>query len=370
MPEPHATPRVSGDGRTTVRRGRPTILTGAAVLFVGAVAGWGGTLFPEGSPPGWICDLTTHFRVYGLAAAVLWLPLTLRIRGAAASALCGAAICVNAAILLPAWLPGWISGPAGEDAWPADGADEAQIGVIGLNVQYTNGDTRRVIDYLRTARADIVVLVEVNAAWAAAVAELAAEYPASRLEPRATFEGLAVLSRWPIRTSEVIDFGTLGIPSIVATVATPGGDLEVIATHPRPQLTPALDRELRGHLRRVGERAAASRLPCLVVGDLNATPWSAPFRGLLAAGGLENTSRGRGVQPTWNARFIAPRIPIDHILASPGMRVVERRVGPDVGSDHFPVEIRLRLPNRVNAAGGQRDGARAARSMPSRLIFL
>jgi endonuclease/exonuclease/phosphatase family metal-dependent hydrolase len=39
-----------------------------------------------------------------------------------------------------------------------------------------------------------------------------------------------------------------------------------------------------------------------------------------------------------------PRIPIDHVVVSPEVRVTDRRVGPDVGSDHLPVEATLAIP--------------------------
>ena len=103
---------------------------------------------------------------------------------------------------------------------------------------------------------------------------------------------------------------------------------------------------LVAHLAGVGDVAAASPTPCIVAGDFNATPWSLPFRTLVARSGLVDTALGRGVQATWNARYPAPRIPIDHILAPSGTRVVRRVVGPDIGSDHFPVEAELILPAR------------------------
>jgi endonuclease/exonuclease/phosphatase (EEP) superfamily protein YafD len=33
------------------------------------------------------------------------------------------------------------------------------------------------------------------------------------------------------------------------------------------------------------------------------------------------------------------RIPIDHCLVSPSVAIVDRRVGPPVGSDHLPVFV-------------------------------
>ena len=41
---------------------------------------------------------------------------------------------------------------------------------------------------------------------------------------------------------------------------------------------------------------------------------------------------------TWPAFLPMPaRIPIDHVMTGSGLRVVERTVGPDLGSDHRPV---------------------------------
>ena len=50
------------------------------------------------------------------------------------------------------------------------------------------------------------------------------------------------------------------------------------------------------------------------------------------------------MQPSWNARSLFLRIPIDHIFAPPTATVVRRTIGPNVGSDHFPVEAELILP--------------------------
>jgi endonuclease/exonuclease/phosphatase (EEP) superfamily protein YafD len=40
------------------------------------------------------------------------------------------------------------------------------------------------------------------------------------------------------------------------------------------------------------------------------------------------------------------RIPIDHVLHTPDIRVYERKNGPRVGSDHLPVMVEFYLPSR------------------------
>ena len=55
---------------------------------------------------------------------------------------------------------------------------------------------------------------------------------------------------------------------------------------------------------------------------------------------------GFGVQATWPSVYRIPpmMIPIDHCLVSPDVRVVGRRVGPHIGSDHLPVIVELQFP--------------------------
>jgi hypothetical protein len=43
--------------------------------------------------------------------------------------------------------------------------------------------------------------------------------------------------------------------------------------------------------------------------------------------------------PTWAPSFL--RVPIDHIFVSSSWRVIDRRLGPMVGSDHLPVLVDL-----------------------------
>ena len=84
----------------------------------------------------------------------------------------------------------------------------------------------------------------------------------------------------------------------------------------------------------------------LVVGDLNTTPWSPYFKDLLKLGALRNSMKGWGVQTTWPATSYPLRIPIDHALHSPGLVILNREIGPDVGSDHLPVILDVHVSDR------------------------
>lgn len=289
----------------------------------------------------WLLDLMSHFRWYYLLAAAGGLVVAfLRRAGIATRTVLAAALVLNSVTMLPYWLP--VTQPAIRSA----GAASERVSVISLNVLRFNTDTAPAIDYLRRRSADVVTVLEVSPEWGRALESLADVYPHRLITARPDSFGLAVLSRWPLGKPVVADFGGTGYPGIVSDVERPAGGFRVIAIHPYPPAGRARGERLVRYLHATAAAAASSPLPCIVAGDFNATPWSAGFRAFATGSGLRDTALGRGVQPTWNARNIFMRIPIDHIFAPPTATVVRRTIGPDVGSDHFPVEAELLLPAR------------------------
>jgi endonuclease/exonuclease/phosphatase (EEP) superfamily protein YafD len=291
----------------------------------------------------WLIDVASHFRWYYLLLAAGCLVAAARRAGPIAKACLGVAIIGNVWAMLPYWMPGDWNSAAAAAAAAAPGVSEP-LSIVSVNVLTSNRDKPAVVAYLRDRSADVVAVLEVNEAWAAALEELADLHPHRVVLPRADHFGIAVLSKQPIQESRIVDFGDTGAASIVATIAAAGGEFTFIATHPVPPKGPGHARDRDAQLRAIANFVAASPRPCIVAGDFNATPWSVAFRDFTARSGLRDTALGLGVQATWNARLWAPRIPIDHILVPPGTRILHRGVGPDVGSDHFPVEAQLRLP--------------------------
>lgn len=310
----------------------------AGGLFAATVAGWCGRWH-------WIAELSGHFSWYWLALATSGLLLAVpfgRWRTRVGFALL---MVVHAWPLLPYWLPaeGAADGGAARAA-PPDAMARPAVSIVSLNLLASNRDAGRVIPYLRDRRADVVGLLEVDAFWADEIAGLADLYPHRLVVARDDNFGLALLSRHPLAEERAIPFGGAPVPTIVADVRHPGGRFTFIATHPLSPLTGERSRRRDDQLRAIADFVGTATGPCIVAGDFNATPWSPVGRDFTARSGLRDSALGRGLQATWNARVWLPRIPIDHVFVPPHTVVVRRAVGPDVGSDHLPVEAEVILP--------------------------
>jgi len=163
---------------------------------------------------------------------------------------------------------------------------------------------------------------------------------------------------------EPLDFGTLALvpegaefrtfgfattaPRAVEVVLELGeSTVRLLGTHP---LSPSTEERAGLRDAQLGfarDWSAESGGRRVVAGDLNATPWSSPFRRLLSGGSLINSQLGYGLEltfPTGSSPLV--RVPIDHVLHSDGFAVIDRRLGPSLGSDHFPVVVELALVDR------------------------
>jgi len=307
-----------------------------ALLLALTVAGWCGGWH-------WLLDLTSHFRGSWLVASAVGVAVALPRPRSAAFVCAGLALLGNAWAMLPFWMPAGPALPAAVAAAP-DREPVPPLSLVSVNVHRSNPDRSRAVAYLRDRRPDVAVLLEVSAAWMADLSSLDAIYPHRIVEPRDDNFGIAVLSRWPLADGRVVRLGGTTFPNIVTTVRFHGRDLHLVATHPHPPFDGTRTAALVSQLAAVADTSAAATGPRVVAGDFNATPWSVAYRTFAARSGLRDTALGRGVQPTWNARRVAPRIPIDHVFTSPDLAVLRRAVGPDIGSDHFPVEVTLVLP--------------------------
>jgi endonuclease/exonuclease/phosphatase (EEP) superfamily protein YafD len=290
---------------------------------------------------GWPFELFSHFRLQYLTAGTLLAAAALvsRRRGYAFVALI--ATTMNAINL---------DGPATVNAAPVDtGCNGGDLTVVTANVEFTNRDHERLLRWLEGQSADVILLEEVTDAWRRSLDKFPG-YPFRAVRPREDPYGLALLSRRPLHSIEWLDFAGDGVPTVSALLEVDGQSLQIMGMHTDSPLAPvrlhARDRELE----RAAERATYGGQATIVLGDLNVSPDAPAFARLLDDGHLRDALASGGWRPTWRADFWPLALRIDHVLTSPSLCVVSTAVGPDVGSDHRPVRVSLRLP-RAPAGG-------------------
>lgn len=276
-------------------------------------------------------QLFTHFRVQYLAVAVLLAAALAVLRSPGYSALMVATALLNAAFVLP---------------WYAGGTtvtDESSLKVLHANILSGNREHARFLELVSEESPDLVVVQEVSAEWASALEALQSDYPYRIVEPRAGNFGIALLSRIPLVSSSVIESPPLSHPTVVARLSVADQLMTVVTTHPTIPVSRTLFDSRNAQLASVAELIRRTTGPVMLVGDLNASQWDLYYRKLESDTGLVNARRGFGIRPTWPTYLPFAMIPIDHVLVSDEIRVVDIRTGPRVGSDHLPLIVTIAL---------------------------
>jgi endonuclease/exonuclease/phosphatase (EEP) superfamily protein YafD len=281
---------------------------------------------------GWPFELFVHFTVQ-YAAAGFALAVVLFATGRPRASLL--AILIGTFNALPVLQRAQAGPSPGACAGP-------RFTIVTANVEYSNADRRRFLDWLGSHPADLVVVQEVTEAWARDLDRLPA-YPYRLLLAREDPYGMGVLSRWPLGSVEPEDFAGDGLPSIAGHLQLSGRPLRFVALHTHWPLTPGLARMRDHSLTAAARFLAPGEGPAVVLGDLNATPFSPAYADFLQGSGMRDAVNGSAWQPTWMAGFWPLALRIDHVFVSPGLCVDNTAVGPGIGSDHRPLVARLRF---------------------------
>jgi endonuclease/exonuclease/phosphatase (EEP) superfamily protein YafD len=215
---------------------------------------------------------------------------------------------------------------------------------VTVNAWFASTAHAALIDWLTRSDADIIALQEVTPQWAQALEPLGRTYPYRKLLTRDDPYGIALLSRWPLDDVQSVDFADDGKPSLVANVDVHGRKLRVIALHTRWPVMPELQVARDQALQQAAALALTQPESTILLGDLNLTPYAPAFARLVAESGLRDALEGEAWRPTWQAGFWPLALPIDHVLVPPGSCVIAHDIGPDLGSDHRPLQVTLRLP--------------------------
>jgi endonuclease/exonuclease/phosphatase (EEP) superfamily protein YafD len=242
------------------------------------------------------------------------------------------------------WMPFWPS----QHRFQANSvpAGSQPIRMLQHNVFRFRQDISGLHDLLHREKADIVALEEVD--WRIKQSldsdpEIQRRYPYRA----GTFQlGELLYSRWPIESSTVtpVDPVIKDFSILSGRIQTPAGSLTVVVVHP-PHPTEThhyyYQQDVFNTIKGMNQHL---QRPLVVAGDLNATPFSPALIDFKRSMNLRDPREGHSLQPSWPSRLPwLLRLPIDHLLVSPDIRVISQELLPNAGSDHLPLVLTLTL---------------------------
>ncbi len=216
-----------------------------------------------------------------------------------------AALAVQAGHILPFTRLAATQAKAAQSCEPGERLD-----LLVLNVLQSNRNYRATLDLVLARDPDLVLLLETDAAWQAAMAPLRQRYPHRVEQAQDNTYGLLFYSRLPLRRPEIRFLLQEDVPSLRTDVVLPGGRAATLyGLHPRPPHPGQSSTPRDAELVIVAREVARARGPTIVAGDLNDVAWSRTTRLFQSIGGLLDPRRGdRDSVPGRRRRSTAPRV--------------------------------------------------------------
>lgn len=280
----------------------------------------------------WPFELLTNFPIQIGIAALVVLACALALRAWVSTGVAVIALVVNAVV---------VHGVVTSEGRDARAGWRVTVG--HLNAQTRPIDVNAFDEFLTTTRPAVFVLLDPVQADVAALRKVVAGYRVTalgsdqRVDP--DFVRTVVLSRIPLRGVRHPADPQFGRSAVECTLVLPGTTVDLVAFGSDAPTTPGRALQRDRVLNAAARWSRAHGPQRIVMGDLNATPWSPSFRHLLRAGRLFDSLQGFGLQVTWPRSNPLLRIPIDHALLGPALAATDRGTGPSFGSEHRSLHV-------------------------------
>lgn len=218
------------------------------------------------------------------------------------------------------------------------------IKIAFSNTYWHNHNIKQIVKSVETSDPDLIIFFEITPDdYEEVSSELVEKYPYGRHQPGVYAFNVAYMSKRELSSDETIFF-TRFVPSMKLQVPVGKEELTVIGMHPYSPVLREFTERRNSELLAMAEYAAAFDGPLVVGGDMNISQFSPIFADVLQISGLKDTQLQSGVQNSWPTHAPALlRIPIDQVLISDEVRLLDRHIGYPSGSDHLPVVVEVGL---------------------------
>jgi endonuclease/exonuclease/phosphatase (EEP) superfamily protein YafD len=207
--------------------------------------------------------------------------------------------------------------------------------IFYANVLSQNKNFRGLINQIEKEDPHIIALIEINSAWASALAPIMAKYPHMIIIPQEDNFGLALYSKEEFLDVEEIK-SEMGLSSILASFS----EYHLFLTHPFPPVSSDTWKSRNSHYQEIVKKFKGSSTPLVLIGDFNSAPWSVHLQEMSESLELKIVN---GLQCTWPSYFPPGfRIGLDHAYVSKKIKA-SKRILNDFDSDHLPFLLEIGL---------------------------
>jgi len=218
------------------------------------------------------------------------------------------------------------------------------ISILVSNVLTTNTNYDKLISLVKTKKPDLLLTLETDKKWESELEVLETEYKYSVKIPLENLYGMHLYSKLELKNIKVKYLIDDEIPSIHGHAILPNGHpIKIHCLHPKP---PSPSEDLTStnrdaELLFVGRDVKKDQETVVVLGDLNDVAWSRTTRLFQKISGLMDPRLGRGFFNTFHTKYFILRWPLDHVFHTSDFTLVEIERLKSIGSDHFPMYIKL-----------------------------
>lgn len=223
---------------------------------------------------------------------------------------------------------------------------EAMVSILISNVLTPNKHPERLVTLVKERQPDILLTLESDKRWEKALEVLEEEdgYEYTVKIPLDNLYGMHLYSKLKLINAEVHYIMQKDIPSIHGIVELRNGEkINFHCLHPMPpsptESYTSTNRD--AEILMLGRDLEEKERKILVFGDLNDVAWSRTTKLFQEMSGLMDPRIGRGFFNTFHTGYRLLRWPLDHAFHSRDFNLVEIAREKSIGSDHFPMYIKL-----------------------------
>ena len=241
-----------------------------------------------------------------------------------------------------------------------DKGDANTVSIMASNVLMENEHYAKVRDAIAEADPDVLLLMEIDETWARELEPALDRYETVLREVKDNYYGMILATRLPVDEASIVYLTKDDTPTAFAEMTDRDGrTFRFVGLHPQPPI-PGEDTDDRdAEMLYSALFARKSGVPVVVAGDFNDAAWSHTSRRFKRVGGFLDPRVGRGMIPSFDANSYWMRAPIDQFYATEDVAVRSFGLGPNVGSDHYPVVVRVSfdpaLAARLNRSADKVD---------------